>query len=62
MQMPQRIQCFPGNIGLLDSSSAKIHPTDQTSTGTFWVKCKARHGKLRHSSDKYIHNKHPFTQ
>lgn len=27
-----RIQCFPGNIGLLDSISAKMQPTDHTST------------------------------
>lgn len=27
-----RIQCFPGNSGLLDSISAKMQPTDHTST------------------------------
>ncbi len=26
------IQCFPGKSGLLESSSAKMQPTDQTST------------------------------
>ena len=28
----QRIQCFPGKMGLLESISAKMQPTDQMST------------------------------
>ena len=30
----KRIQCLPGNNGLFESISAKIQPTDQTSTET----------------------------
>jgi len=28
----ERIQCLPGNSGLLDNNSARMQPTDQTST------------------------------
>jgi len=28
----ERIQCLPGNSGLLDSNSARMQPTDHTST------------------------------
>ena len=30
--VPRRIQCLPGNIGRLESISARIQPTDQMST------------------------------
>ncbi len=34
-----RIQCFPGKIGRFDSISARIHPTDQMSTGRWGDTC-----------------------
>jgi len=50
-----RIQCFPGNSGLFDSISARIHPTDQTSTD---VKCKEVSKPATSLLHLYINIKH----